>query len=58
MSSISEMYTPIRCLNNFSTDWKIRARVTKKGDKREWRNAKGEGVLMGVDLIDKEGTQI
>ena len=58
LSSISEMYTPIRVLNQFSTDWKIRARITKKGDKREWRNQKGEGVLMNIDLMDKEGTQI
>lgn len=52
------MYTPIRCLNQFSTDWKIRARITKKGDKKEWKNQKGEGVLMNIELIDKEGTQI
>ncbi|CDW83120.1 replication protein a 70 kda dna-binding subunit [Stylonychia lemnae] len=58
MSSMMEMYTPVRCLNNFSTDWKIRARVTKKGDKKVWRNNKGEGVLMNCDLIDKEGCQI
>lgn len=31
MSSIQEMYTPIRMLNNFTKDWKIRARVTQKG---------------------------
>jgi replication factor A1 len=58
MSSIQEMYTPIRVLNQFSTDWKIRARVTKKGEEKQWRNNKGEGVLMNIDLIDKEGTQI
>lgn len=58
MSSIQEMYTPMRCLNQFSTDWKIRARITKKGDLREWKNAKGEGFLMNIDLIDKEGTQM
>lgn len=58
MSSIQEMYTPIRCLNQFSTDWRIRARITKKGDKKEYKNARGEGVLLNIDLIDKEGTQI
>lgn len=51
-----EMYTPIRMLNNFSTDWRIRARVTKKGDKKQWKNAKGEGVLLNADLIDREGS--
>lgn len=28
--SASENYTPIRMLNNFATDWKIKARVIKK----------------------------
>jgi len=58
MSSIQDMYTPIRVLNQFSTDWKIRARVTKKDEPRQWRNAKGEGTLFNIELIDKEGTQI
>lgn len=38
MSSIQDMYTPIRVLNQFSTDWKIRARVTKKDEPRQWKN--------------------
>jgi replication factor A1 len=58
MSSIQEIYTPIRVLNQFSTDWRIKARVTKKEEPRQWRNNKGEGTLMGCELIDKEGTQI
>jgi replication factor A1 len=56
LSSVSEMYTPIRCLNQFTPDWKIRARITKKGEKKTWRNMKGEGVLLNADLMDKEGT--
>ncbi len=58
MSSIQDMYTPIRVLNQFSTDWKIRARVTKKDEPKQWRNNRGEGTLMNIELIDKEGTQI
>jgi hypothetical protein len=58
MSSIQDMYTPIRVLNQFSTDWKIRARVTKKFEPKSWRNDRGEGMLMNIELIDKEGTQI
>lgn len=53
-----EGYTPIRILNQFQTDWKIRARVTKKGDKRNWKNDRGQGTLLNIDLVDKEGTQI
>ena len=58
MSSIQDMYTPIRVLNQFSTDWKIRARVTKRDEPKQWRNNRGEGTLMNIELIDKEGTQI
>lgn len=58
MSSIQDMYTPIRVLNQFSTDWRIRARVTKKEEPRQWRNKNGEGFLMGIELIDKDGTCI
>ena len=58
LSSISDPYTPIKVLNQFSTDWKLRARVTKKDEPRQWRNAKGEGYLMNVEIIDKDGTQI
>ena len=58
MSSIQDMYTPIRVLNQFSTDWKIRARVTKRDEPRQWRNARGEGTLFNIELMDKEGTLV
>lgn len=32
-------------------DWKIKARVTKKV-RKEWKNARGSGVLMNLELID------
>ena len=34
-------YTPIKSLNTFLYDWKIKARVTKKPNKKMWRNQKG-----------------
>jgi replication factor A1 len=58
MSSIQDIYTPLKVLNQFSTDWKVRARLTKKGEIRNWNNAKGSGCLMNIELMDKEGTQI
>jgi len=58
LSSINEMYTPIRMLNTYSKDWKIKARVTHKGAPKEWRNQRGEGVLMNLELVDSEGTAI
>lgn len=38
-------------------DWKIKARVTKK-IKKEWKNARGAGLLMNLELIDSQGSQI
>ena len=57
-SSLSdECYTPIKVLNTYTNDWKIKARITKK-NKRSWQNMKGSGVIMTVDMVDTEGTQI
>lgn len=39
-------------------DWKIKARVTKKFEIKPWKNAKSEGHVMNVELIDSQGTQI
>ena len=49
---------PIKALNQFNTDWCIKARVLKKADMRTYKNAKGEGVILNMDLIDREGTMI
>lgn len=54
----SDAYMPIKALNQFSSDWVIKARVVKKGEMRTWKNAKGEGTLINVDLVDREGTLI
>ena len=51
-------YTPIKSLNTFNFDWKIKARITKKHQKKPWKNAKGAGCLLNVELIDSFGTQI
>ena len=49
---------PISSLHPYHTRWTIKARVTAKGDKRTWQNAKGEGSLFSVDLLDSSGGQI
>ncbi len=54
----SEYYTPIKTLNTFNMDWKIKARVTKKYPLKEWRNAKGQGFLLNIELVDSLGTEI
>ena len=32
--------------------------MVKKGDIRNWKNARGEGKLINIDLVDREGTMI
>lgn len=39
--SDADQYMPVKALNQFSTDWTIKVRVTKKGDERQWRNDRG-----------------
>ena len=51
-------YVPLSSLNLYSTDWKIKARITKLGNERSWNNDKGTGKLQNFDLIDDEGTQM
>jgi len=50
-------FIPLQCINTFTNDWIIKAKVVKKGF-REWKNMKGTGFLLNVDLMDKDGTQI
>ncbi len=58
MSPSDDMYMPVKALNQFTNDWCIKARITKKNDVRSWKNQRGEGHLLNIDLIDKEGTRI
>lgn len=51
-----QQYTPIKSLNTFLFDWKIKARITKKHAKKTWKNAKGEGSILNIELIDTQGT--
>ena len=58
MAADNDLYTPVKALNTFNPDWKIKVRITKKGDVKHWKNARGEGYLLNVDLIDAYGDQI
>lgn len=49
---------PISALNSYSPDWIIKARVLKKPPFRAYKNARGEGKVLTVDLIDRAGTMI
>lgn len=56
--SMDHEYTPIAALNPMNPDWIIKARVTKKGAPRHWKNFRGEGDLMNIELKDEHGDQI
>jgi len=49
-------YTPIKSLNTFLFDWKIKARVTKKHQMRTYKNERGSGKILNIELIDSYGT--
>jgi replication factor A1 len=49
---------PIRGLNPYNQRWAIKARVTNKGEKKTWNNAKGTGTLFSIDLLDSDGGEI
>lgn len=55
---VTDNYMPIKLLNTFVSDWKIKARVTKKAPIRTWNNAKGTGKILNIDLLDRQGTGI
>jgi len=50
--------TPISAINPYSQKWTIKARITSKSDIKKWSNAKGEGTVFSIDLLDAENTEI
>jgi replication factor A1 len=50
--------TPIAQLNMYQNKWVIKARVTSKSDIRTWSNAKGEGSLFSIELLDASGMDV
>lgn len=54
-SLTSGLTHPISSLSPYQNKWVIKARVTAKGPMRTWSNAKGEGKLFSMDLMDESG---
>lgn len=50
--------TPIASLNMYANRWTIKARVTTKNPIKEWNNAKGQGKLFSVSLLDSSEKDI
>ncbi|XP_066597449.1 replication protein A 70 kDa DNA-binding subunit isoform X2 [Prorops nasuta] len=46
---------PIAALSPYQNKWVIKARVTNKSNIRTWSNARGEGKLFSMDLLDESG---
>ncbi|XP_075162697.1 replication protein A 70 [Haematobia irritans] len=46
---------PIASLSPYQNKWVIKVRVTAKSPLRTWSNAKGEGKLFSMDLMDDSG---
>ncbi|CAG9331340.1 unnamed protein product [Blepharisma stoltei] len=47
-----DLYAPIKSLTPLSTSWIIKARVSQKTDIKTWHNARGEGKVFSITLID------
>ena len=50
--------TPIHALNPYQNRWTIRARITTPLELRSYSNAKGEGKVLGFQVLDADGTEI
>ncbi|XP_055532718.1 replication protein A 70 kDa DNA-binding subunit [Wyeomyia smithii] len=46
---------PISSLSPYQNKWVIKARVMSKSEIRTWSNAKGEGRLFSMDVMDESG---
>jgi replication factor A1 len=45
-------------LNTFTQDWSLKAQVVKKYDFKHYKNARGEGHFLKIELMDESNCQI
>jgi len=54
-----EVFQKVKNLNPYqSQNFSIKVRVQKKGQIRHWSNARGDGKVANIDLMDEDGTEI
>lgn len=51
-------FMPIAMLNPYQNTWTIKARVVSKAPIKRWSNARGDGKLFSMELVDQAGTAI
>ena len=54
----AQTIVPIESLNPYMNKWTFKARITAKSEIRSWSNARGQGTLFSIDLLDAKGTEI
>lgn len=57
-SSSGNPITLIAQLNMFQNRWTIKARVVSKSEIKTWSNARGEGSLFSIELLDSSGMDV
>ena len=50
-------FVPIKCLNPFLDDWRIKARVVSRSAVRTYKG-RSEGKVFNVDIMDSHNTMI
>jgi len=57
-NSTGNPITLISQLNMFQNRWMIKARVVSKSEVKTWSNARGEGSLFSIELLDSSGMDV
>lgn len=39
-------------------NWRVKAKILRKTEKKNWKNARSEGVLFSIDIMDCNGTEM
>lgn len=48
----------LNMLSMMTENWRIKARILRKTEKRTWKSVKGEGTLFSIDIVDCDGTEM